>query len=86
MDGSFNRVTLPKLGSLELAMQLCRNPEIPCLGSTLFFSMAYCPNRGPHGRRPQLCVLLIRCPSVWKWVWVGQGLIVVSHMQNSWLC
>ena len=47
MDGSLTRVTLPKLGSLELPLQLCRNPEIPCLGSTQFFFMAYSPNRGP---------------------------------------
>ena len=86
MDGSLNKVTLPKLGSLELPMQLCRNPEIPYLGSTLFFFMAYCPNRGPPGRRPHLCILLVRCSSVPKWVWVGQGLILVSHLQNSCLC
>ena len=83
MDGSLNKVTLPKLGSLVPPMQLCRNPEIPCLGSRLFFSMAYCPNRGPRGRRPHLCVLLIRCSSVRKWVRVGQGLILVSHLQNN---
>ena len=75
MDGSLNRVTLPTLGRLELPMQLCRNSEIPCLGSTLFFLMAYYPNRGPRGRRPHLCVLLIRSSSVQKWVRVGQGLI-----------
>ena len=72
MDGSLNRVTLPELGGLELPMQLCRIPKIPCLGSTVCFFMAYCPNRGPRGRRPELCVLLI-----------GQGLILVSHLQNS---
>ena len=59
MDGSLNRVTLPKPGSLELPLQLCRNLEIPCLGSAQFFFMAYCPNRGPRGRRPHLCVLLL---------------------------
>ena len=86
MDSSLNRVTLPKLGSLELQMQLCRNPEIPCLGSTLFFFYGVLPKQGPPGRRPHLCVLLIRCSSVPKWVWVGPGLILVSHLQNSCLC
>ena len=83
MDGSLNRVTLPKLGSLELPLQLCRNPEIPCFGSTLFFFMAYCPNRGLQQRRPHWCVLLTRCSSIWKWAKVGQGLILSSPLQNS---
>ena len=83
MDVSSNRVTLSKLGSLELPLQLCRNREIPCLGSTLafFFFMAYCPNRGPQERRPHLCVLLIRCSSVPKWalaVWADTWLMARS--------
>ena len=49
MDGSLNRVTIPKLGSLELPLQLCRNPEIPCLGNTLFFFYGVLPERGPPG-------------------------------------
>ena len=53
MDGSLNRVTVPKLGSLELPLQLCRNPEIPCLGSTLFF-YGVLPKQGPPGVPPTL--------------------------------
>ena len=49
MDGSLNRVTLLKLGSLELPMQLCRNPDIPCLGNTLFFFYVMLPKQGPPG-------------------------------------
>ena len=49
MDGSLNRVTLAKLGSLELPLQLCRNPEIPCLGSTLFFFYGVLPKQGHPG-------------------------------------
>ena len=48
--------------------------------------MACCPNRGPRGRRLHLCVLLTRCSSVWKWVWVGQGLILASPLQKICLC
>ena len=57
MDGSLNRVTLPKLGSLELAMQLCHNPDIPCLGSTLFFFYGVLPKHGPR-RAPSTLVCL----------------------------
>ena len=52
----------------------------------IVFFMAYCPNGGPRGRRPHLCVLLTRCSYIWKWVWVGQGLILPSPLQNSCLC
>ena len=58
----------------------------PLFGQYAIFFMAYCPNRGPRGRRPHLCVLVTRCLSVWKWVWVGQGLILVSLVQNTCLC
>ena len=70
MEGSLNKVIFPKLGSLELPLPLCRNPEIPCFGSTLlFFLRGHRPNRGPRGRRQHLCVLLIRCSSFPKWAW-----------------
>ena len=51
MDVSLNRVNLPKLESLELPLQLCRIPEIPCLGSALifFFSHGVLPKQGPPG-------------------------------------
>ena len=52
----------------------------------ILFFLTYCPNRGPRGRRRHLCVLLTRCSSIWKWVWVGQGLILASPLQNSCLC
>ena len=86
MDGSLNRLTLPKLGSLELPLQLCRNPEIPCLSSTLFFLWRTAQTRAPRGRRPHLCILLTRWSSVWKWVRVGRGLILASPLQNRCLC
>ena len=55
VDGSLNRVTLPKVGSLELAMQLCRNTEIPCLGSTLFFSWRTAQTGPPGGAVHTAC-------------------------------
>ena len=64
VDGSLNKVTLPKLGNLELPLQLCRNPEVPLFGQYALFFKAYCPSRAPRGRRPHLCVLVIRCSFV----------------------
>ena len=60
MDGSLNRVTLPKLGSLEVAMQLCRNAEIPVLGSALFFFYVVLPKQGPPEARRLAHMLFVR--------------------------
>ena len=77
MDGSLNRVTLPKLGSLELPLQLCRNPEIPCLGSTLFFFLCRTAQTGAPGAPSTLVrvahTLFVHLELGWGGSWTDSG-------------
>ena len=74
MDGSLSRVTLLDLGSLELRLQLCRNPKVPLFGQCALFFKAYCPSRGPGGavHTCVYCSYVVRL-SVWaKAVWLDK--------------
>ena len=43
MDSSFDKVTLPELGSSELLLQLYRSPEVPRFGQYALFFQSVLP-------------------------------------------
>ena len=62
--------------------QLCRNPEIPCLGSTIFFLWCTAQTGAPGGA-VHTCAC---CSHVVRPFGSGSGWVRASPLQNSCLC